>query len=384
MSCAYMTSMKQLGVLNYVDAVSVHAYVSGAPEQTHWQFAAIKNIIGTGTALISGEWGWSTCTSSSGAPANCIGGTMPDVVSQADQAMYVARQWLGNALGGVPMSIYYEWMNDNNDKTQCESNWGLRNANNGLAKPAYHAAVTVQNLVGKRPFVSRLRGRGDPTMEYILAFGPNSNGPPQMMADTEQPGLEMLGSAEVFAVWTLSTVGGTATMTGSRDSAYCGGNALWTGMATDCKAKCTSTAGCRGYVSYATGSVHPSSNCQLTGSRCTIPRPVSGCGINIWRQQCPGGPHSADNVNDALGEGAANNQTERVVGDPACDTAKAFTLLQSRTPAQVTFSNPAGARFSCYSVFSLTGARAGADVCAQGGTLTVKATEAPVYLVGKS
>jgi hypothetical protein len=375
MSCSYMTSMKQLGVLNYVDAVSVHAYVSGAPEQAHWQFAAIKEIIGPGTALVSGEWGWATCTSSSGAPINCIGGTMPDVVSQTDQAMYVARQWLGNALLRVPMSIYYEWMNDDDDKAQCESNWGLRNANNGAPKPAYHAAVTVQSLVGKRPFLSQLSGGGDPKMEYILAFGPNGNGPPPVAA----AGLEA-GSAEVFAVWTLSTVGGTATMTGSRDNAFCGGNALWTGMATDCKAKCTSTAGCRGYVSYDTGSVHSNSNCQLTGSRCTIPRPVSGCGINIWRQQCPGGP--------SVGEGA--NQTERVGGDlappadPACKSAKAYTLLQSSAPPPVVFALPAGVLSKCYSVFDVLGAPL-PELCAGGdGKVTVHATESPVYLVGKS
>jgi len=146
-----MTSMKQLGVLDYVDAVSVHAYVAGAPEQTAWQFAAIKDIVGDGVALVSGEWGWATCSDASGAPANCVGGTMPDVVSQADQAMYVARQWLGNALARVPLSIYYEWMNDDDDDAQCESNWGLNNANNGAPKPAYHAALTVQNLVGTRP-----------------------------------------------------------------------------------------------------------------------------------------------------------------------------------------------------------------------------------------
>lgn len=205
-------------------------------------------------------------------------------------------------------------------------------------------------------------------MEFILAFGPSGDGPPPVAA----AGLEV-GDAEVFAVWTLSTVGGTSRLTGSQDGAYCGGSALWTGMASDCEAKCVSTVGCRGYVAYDTGSVHSSSNCQLTGSRCTIPRPVSGCGINIWQHQCPGGP----NVGEVL------NTTEGV-GDPACNSAKAYTLLQSPTPPPVVFSNPVGAKSSCYSVFDVSGAPAGADVCAQVGTLTVKATEAPVYLVGKS
>ena len=52
--------------------------------------------------------GWSTCISASGAPANCVGGTEPDIVSETDQAMYVARQWLVNAMEGISVSIYYD------------------------------------------------------------------------------------------------------------------------------------------------------------------------------------------------------------------------------------------------------------------------------------
>jgi hypothetical protein len=99
------------------------------------------------------------------------------------------------------------------------------------------------------------------------------------------------GDAEVFAVWTLSTQGGSSKQTGTKDGAYCGGDALWTGMAQSCEERCRSTAGCRGFVSYSTGTVHADSNCQLTGSRCTIPRlNVDGCGVNIWHQECPGNP----------------------------------------------------------------------------------------------
>ena len=90
-----------------------------------------------------------------------------------------------------------------------------RSGNNGAPKPAYYAAATVQNLVGRRAFVSRIAGRDDPAMEFILAFGPNGDGPPPVTA----AGLEA-GDAELFAVWTLSTVGGTSRQTGSQDSAY--------------------------------------------------------------------------------------------------------------------------------------------------------------------
>jgi hypothetical protein len=269
------------------------------------------------------------------------------------------------------------------------------------------------------------------------------------------------GDAEVFAVWTLSTQGGSSKQTGTKDGAYCGGDALWTGMAQSCEERCRSTAGCRGFVSYSTGTVHADSNCQLTGSRCTIPRlNVDGCGVNIWHQECPGNPayaagsrsanlwatqspcvptfpalttihpsglridtprlqrstqspcvptfpalttihpkRSADRhptlaavythitclftlYNLPIHRYAAANTT--VLGDPACDSAVAHTLLQSPTPPAVVFANPAGAAYHCYSVYDVLGSPK-ADVCAgSDGTLTVPATEAPVYLVGKS
>jgi hypothetical protein len=56
-----------------------------------------------------GEWGWATCSTLKGVPVNCKGGTDPDVVSEADQAMFLARQWLVNALERIPISIYYDW-----------------------------------------------------------------------------------------------------------------------------------------------------------------------------------------------------------------------------------------------------------------------------------
>ena len=106
-NCEWVQSCKDLGALRYVDAVSVHAYCSGAPEQMRWRFDALRKIVGNSTAILSGEWGWGTCTKAgSNTPINCLGGTEPDIVSENDQAMFVARQWLMNALERVPISIY--------------------------------------------------------------------------------------------------------------------------------------------------------------------------------------------------------------------------------------------------------------------------------------
>ena len=175
-ACEYVQALKDLGALQYADAVSAHAYCSGAPEQMRWQFDAMRKVVGPSTALLSGEWGWATCTAS-GAPVNCIGGTDPDLVSGSDQAMYVARQWLVNALERIPISIYYDWTNDAHvipgtpyDRTQWEQNAGLRMEGDGVPKPAYHAAAAVQRFVGRRPFLAQLGDQTD--MQYVLAFGP--------------------------------------------------------------------------------------------------------------------------------------------------------------------------------------------------------------------
>ena len=167
--------------------------------------------------------------------------------------------------------------------------------------------------------------------------------------------------------------------TGRDDSAYCGGAALWTGIASDCYARCKDTATCRGFVTYPTGSVHANSNCQLTASRCLIPRPVKGCGINIIPadQTCPGRP-------DGGGGGGRGRSDTALLGDDACDGAVAHTVYQSPHPPLVKFVLPTGAKFRCYSTFDVLGAALSSEVCvASDGTLTVAATESPIYLVGK-
>jgi hypothetical protein len=379
-NCNYVRTLKSDGALQYVDAVSVHSYTAGGPEQMRSQYAAMRQVVGPNIAVLSGEWGWATCTDSNGRPSNCVGGTMPDVVSVRDQAMYVARQWLVNALDRIPLSIVYEYTNGDGDKgtaydrTQAEMNYGMRMRESGAAKPAYNAAVTVQKFVGRRPFLSQL-GDIQSNVEYVLAFGSEGDGPPAVAAElldgkTSRSNSTVGDVAEVFAVWTLSAVGSSSDVTGSGDNAYCAGDALFTGMSSDCNALCIQTPGCRGFVTYDTGKVHANSNCQLTASRCTIPRPVSGCGINIPKasDHCVGTQFDEEDEGDLF--------------DSACDSAVAHTLTQSTNPPPVVFTLPTGTRSTCFSVFDMLG-KALPDVCASSGKMTVKATEEPVYLVGK-
>jgi hypothetical protein len=402
-NCNFVRYLKNDGALQYVDAVSVHSYTAGGPEQMRSQYAAMRQVVGPNIAVLSGEWGWATCTDSNnnGRPSNCLGGTMPDVVSENDQAMYVARQWLVNALERIPLSIVYEYTNGGGDigttydRTQAEMNYGMRMRESGPPKLAYTAAVTVQKYVGKRPFLSQL-GNIQSQVEYVLAFGSEGDGPPAVAAAVELldgntsksnstlpgtlPGTLPTNVAEVFAVWTLSAVGSSSDMTGSGDNAYCAGDALFTGMSSDCNAKCVQTPGCRGFVTYDTGKVQPNSNCQLTASRCTIPRPVSGCGINIPKaiDHCSS-PHVGKQFDE---EDEEDEEDEGDLFDPACDSAKAHTLTQSKHPPPVVFTLPTNTNSTCFSVFDMLG-KALPDVCANGRKMTVSATEEPVYLVGK-
>ena len=64
--------------------------------------------------------------------------------------------------------------------------------------------MAVQTFVGRRSFLAQLGNQTD--MEYVLAFGATSSGPPPI--DAAQQELDG-ASAEVLVVWTLSAVGST-------------------------------------------------------------------------------------------------------------------------------------------------------------------------------
>jgi hypothetical protein len=132
----FLEAFLQSGVLEYLDAVSVHPYRRNRPPETaaedfqrlralidHCAPAARKGKI----PILSGEWGYSTYTKG---------------VSSGTQAAFAVRQQLHNLLNGIPLSIWYDWMNDGPDSTEKEQNWGtvmpdLR------PRPAYLALETM-------------------------------------------------------------------------------------------------------------------------------------------------------------------------------------------------------------------------------------------------
>ncbi len=108
---AYLDTLFSAGALKYINAVSLHPYRDNpppprVPETVGSDFQNVRALIaqyapaGDTIPIVSSEWGYSTCSPS-------LGG-----VSRQTQADYFARMQLFNLYSGVPLSIWYDWMND--------------------------------------------------------------------------------------------------------------------------------------------------------------------------------------------------------------------------------------------------------------------------------
>jgi len=236
---AFMKAVWEAGGLAAIDAISWHPYRSGGPETVSKDYAAVRDLArkhgGRVPPVVSGEWGYATCTTQAGDPAPCVGGaTGGSTVSVSQQGSFLARQWLVNAMEGIPISIWYDWadanectVGGNSSSAECYGVFRSRRggmdpadpAAHGAPKPAYRAAVNMHRMIGPRPFVKRLStfpppqvAVVQPTMQdaadvYILAFGPPvpvGSFPPAAAVPTSR--------VEVLAVWSVSDVETSTTL----------------------------------------------------------------------------------------------------------------------------------------------------------------------------
>jgi hypothetical protein len=132
----YLETFLKSGVLEYLDAVSVHPYRNPkqAPETATADYKKLRDLIAryaptgkTNLPILSGEWGYSTHRKG---------------VSLETQANFAVRQQLSNLLNGVPLSIWYDWKNDGDDPAENEHNFGTVMPDL-KPKPAY---LTIQKL----------------------------------------------------------------------------------------------------------------------------------------------------------------------------------------------------------------------------------------------
>ena len=133
----FLETFLKSGVLEYLDAVSVHPYreYRRSPETARADYEKLRALIdkyapanrGSQIPILSGEWGYASHTKG---------------VSLETQAAFAVRQQLANLLYGIPLSIWYDWQNDGTNRDEREENFGTVQFNLE-PKPAY---IALRNL----------------------------------------------------------------------------------------------------------------------------------------------------------------------------------------------------------------------------------------------
>ena len=158
---SFLKSCIQQGLLNLVDAVSVHPYRSSAPETAMGDYATIGSLMQTyghkTVPIVSSEWGYST---------GAVGASYTPVSTQL-QGDYLARSFLVNLSQGIPLSIWYDWKNDGTDSTAYEQNFGTVTADL-VPKPAYNEMHLLTASLKGETFSRKLGD--DNSADWLLVF----------------------------------------------------------------------------------------------------------------------------------------------------------------------------------------------------------------------
>jgi polysaccharide biosynthesis protein PslG len=165
-SSAFLTACCQQGLLDLVDAVSVHPYQTVAPEVAATQYTSMRNIMQTNGGkvlpIVSSEWGYSTSTVGYDA---IPWGYAPNAQTQGD---YLARSMLVNMSQGIPLSFWFDWRESLSGyfTSFCivDSKYQPRIAYNELK-------LLTASLNGKS-YVSRLASNSS---DWLLLFGSGAN-----------------------------------------------------------------------------------------------------------------------------------------------------------------------------------------------------------------
>lgn len=158
----FLETFFKSGVLEHLDAVSVHPYreYSKSPETAAADYAKLRQLIDRYApaqkqgkiSILSGEWGYSSRTTG---------------VSLETQAAFAVRQQLANLMNNIPLSIWYDWKNDGDDPKENEHNFGTVMPDL-KPKPAYLAIQTLTRELRGYAIESRLAMTN--AEDYALVF----------------------------------------------------------------------------------------------------------------------------------------------------------------------------------------------------------------------
>ncbi|MDY0018566.1 MAG: cellulase family glycosylhydrolase [Anaerolineae bacterium] len=153
----YIAALAEEGVLNRLDAVTVHPYRLDAPESAWGDYVRLRGILDRVSPdrkipIISGEWGYPSMAQGS---------------AEEDQARYLTRQWLFHVASDVDLSIWYDWRNDGIDPNEVEHNFGIVTYA-FEPKAAYHAAQALMTTLDGYTFQRRIPL--EVSEDYLLLF----------------------------------------------------------------------------------------------------------------------------------------------------------------------------------------------------------------------
>ncbi len=149
------------GLLNWIDAVSVHPYRGKIPETALKDYKSLKQLIrrygeGRWIPILSGEWGYTLYDSD----------RFP--VDEHRQARLVIREFLTNFIAGVRTSIWYDWHDDGQDPNEREHNFGIVFFDYN-PKEAYRAASVFNTQLNQMQFIRRVQTEKE--TDYLALFG---------------------------------------------------------------------------------------------------------------------------------------------------------------------------------------------------------------------
>jgi len=351
----YLNATFAAGILSALSGVSVHPYRSGPPESAAAELQQLAAIVALYAApgkhypVLSGEWGYTSAS----LPCN-YGNRVP----RPTQGKFVPRMWLAALLGGASVGISYDWKDDGLDPTNCEDNFGsvVQQGAAFTPKPSYLAALAFQTGVGNASaFLGRVGAAAisgappawglTPASAFVFAFAGG---------DLPQP-------AAAFSVHTNVSTCVLAAAPGAR--AACGGAAanesaclaLGCCFDEDLPANATGVPQC--YVAAQPPPQQPDRVCPDAER--------TDCGFSgISESECVGT------------RGCCWDASPHPSG-PQC-----FFSADGRVggPVTITFPVAPAAADECFAVRDVFGFDRG-KVCAEGGSVSVTATDGPLYLL---
>ena len=145
------------GLLDLIDAVSIHPYRQSHPETVEGEIRKLRALIvryapdHPDMPIISGEWGYSTAWA---------------MFNDTIQGRYLPRQFMINLSLGIPVSIWYDWHDDGPDPKEPEHHFGTV-TQDYTPKPSYKAMQTLYKALNGMHFVKRMKSG---SKDYIMLF----------------------------------------------------------------------------------------------------------------------------------------------------------------------------------------------------------------------